>query len=612
MGEPDDPKEELEFYFKLANPLALSLPDADEKARAAAWLRRLGEEEAGPLRMRADYLRLLVFALQRRRLVGVFAAPPDASQPLQPFQDGASVRGSCRHVQTLPPDRPRPGLCAQPAPKERSRRRSAPGQLQPCPCSPDSPPPRSPLASSTPCDCRPPAPPPVRVACPAASVSAPAANPCECPPSPAPAQPCRCSPPIITPCPGAYESSSYELDDEDTDQMVFSWMDKPAVSAAAQDAALRALSDACDDSSVRFAPLWKSEESGFEPMEWDSYHRAHFRPNRAAEYRGGPVYTTASRMAVRRSAERLADGSVVATEERTTAGAAARVSPPPAGSCPAVTPPRSTGAAVGTATRRVTWTPPPATSTPCECAPASRRLALPYSPPSPVGAGSPCRRIRYDARKERAGSEATCAPPAHRTRSPTSSMTPDSLETSRALRSASLRSPRRSLSAESIVPCPASGRQLDSVSPPSALRFSGSAGLSRSPRAGRTLSPCPASQRRTPSPLAVCPAARGIDSMSPPSALRFSGSGGLSREVPCPSYSQRSPSPPPCSPDPYANIRRPKRFFSPLRGEPLLMRLPLCSPMPAHADPAAVCAIPMRACTLCTIPMRTSALFASA
>ncbi|XP_049771153.1 LIM domain-binding protein 3-like [Schistocerca cancellata] len=581
MGEPDDPKEELEFYFKLANPLALSLPDADEKARAAAWLRRLGEEEAGPLRMRADYLRLLVFALQRRRLVGVFAAPPDASQPLQPFQDGASLTEMMRRlgteaaaergagdrpgvssmlahdlkhflaVQPLPHDRgahcymalspdpypnwatkastaasrrllaaaatcrlcrltrPRPGLRSQPAPKERSRRRSAPGQLQPCPCSPDSPAPRPPLASSTPCDCRPPAPPPVRVVCPAASVSAPAANPCECAPSPA--QPCRCSPPIITPCPGAYESSSYELDDEDTDQMVFSWMDKPAVSAAAQDAALRALSDACDDSSVRFAPLWKSEESGFEPMEWDSYHKAHFRPNRAAEYRGGPVYTTASRMAVRRSAERLADGSVVATEERTTAGAAARVSPPPAGSCPAVTPPRSTGAAVGTATRRVTWTPPPATSTPCECAPASRRLALPYSPPSPVGAGSPCRRIRYDARKERAGSEATCAPPVHRTRSPTCSMTPDSLETSRALRSASLRSPRRSLSAESIVPCPASGRQLDSVSPPSALRFSGSAGLSRSPRGG-------------------------IDSMSPPSALRFSGSGGLSREIPCPSY----------------------------------------------------------------------------
>ncbi|XP_049771154.1 uncharacterized protein LOC126135097 [Schistocerca cancellata] len=51
-------------------------------------------------------------------------------------------------------------------------------------------------------------------------------------------------------------------------------------------------------------------------------------------------------------------------------------------------------------------------------------------------------------------------------------------------------------------------------------------------------------------------------------------------------FRQRSPSPPPCSPDPYANIRRPKRFFSPLRGR-RTPTPPPCAPSPCAPAPCA-------------------------
>lgn len=60
-----------------------------DRIKAASWIRKLRFDRSDPV-LRGDYLKLLLFVLQRRKLIGPFATIPDDS-PLEPFPDEINV-----------------------------------------------------------------------------------------------------------------------------------------------------------------------------------------------------------------------------------------------------------------------------------------------------------------------------------------------------------------------------------------------------------------------------------------------------------------------------------------------------------------------------------------
>lgn len=93
--------EGFKFYLHFAKPLVLRLPDPNGKCGyfsdkcllinvadrivAAAWVQKLRDESVGSEKLRTDYLKLLLFVLQRSRLIGPFNENPNNYEKLEEF-----------------------------------------------------------------------------------------------------------------------------------------------------------------------------------------------------------------------------------------------------------------------------------------------------------------------------------------------------------------------------------------------------------------------------------------------------------------------------------------------------------------------------------------------
>ncbi|CAG2067580.1 unnamed protein product, partial [Timema podura] len=72
------------------------------RAYAAAWLKKLQSINDKNLSgIRNNYIKLLLFSLQRRRLLGIFKKLPDQNTQLEPFPDDASVLDMTRKFTEL-------------------------------------------------------------------------------------------------------------------------------------------------------------------------------------------------------------------------------------------------------------------------------------------------------------------------------------------------------------------------------------------------------------------------------------------------------------------------------------------------------------------------------
>nr|CAD7197863.1 unnamed protein product [Timema douglasi] len=72
------------------------------RAYAAAWLKKLQSiDDKNLAGIRNNYIKLLLFSLQRRRLLGIFKKLPDQNKQLEPFPDDASVLDMTRKITEL-------------------------------------------------------------------------------------------------------------------------------------------------------------------------------------------------------------------------------------------------------------------------------------------------------------------------------------------------------------------------------------------------------------------------------------------------------------------------------------------------------------------------------
>lgn len=82
---------QFEFYLRFAKTLVLNLAEPNERVLAAAWLKKLRNEDSGDEQLRTDYLKLLLFVLQRRRLAGPFTQNPGQYEKLEEFPNQYKV-----------------------------------------------------------------------------------------------------------------------------------------------------------------------------------------------------------------------------------------------------------------------------------------------------------------------------------------------------------------------------------------------------------------------------------------------------------------------------------------------------------------------------------------
>lgn len=79
--------EEFDFYLRFTKPLVLNKSNAEDRAHAAVWIKTLINEQDKVLRL--DYLKLLLFALQKPDLIGPFKGRPAPN--LEPLTKGQSI-----------------------------------------------------------------------------------------------------------------------------------------------------------------------------------------------------------------------------------------------------------------------------------------------------------------------------------------------------------------------------------------------------------------------------------------------------------------------------------------------------------------------------------------
>lgn len=85
------PVNHFDFYLRFAKPLVLNLAEPNERVLAAAWLQKLRNPDSGDEQLRTDYLKLLLFVLQRKRLAGLFTQNPGQYETLEQFPEQYKV-----------------------------------------------------------------------------------------------------------------------------------------------------------------------------------------------------------------------------------------------------------------------------------------------------------------------------------------------------------------------------------------------------------------------------------------------------------------------------------------------------------------------------------------
>ncbi|EFA08651.1 titin [Tribolium castaneum] len=82
---------DFDFYLKFTKPLVLNLPKIDDRVLAAAWVKKLKGDSGTDDNVKLDYLKLLLFVLQRKRLAPPFTEHPNSVQTLEKFPQNQTL-----------------------------------------------------------------------------------------------------------------------------------------------------------------------------------------------------------------------------------------------------------------------------------------------------------------------------------------------------------------------------------------------------------------------------------------------------------------------------------------------------------------------------------------
>ncbi|XP_075234114.1 uncharacterized protein LOC142331947 [Lycorma delicatula] len=89
---------EFDLYLPFSKRLVLNLPNSDDRVRAAQWLQKLRTiHDDNYKKLRNEHLKLLLFALHRRSLVGIFEVKPPKDE-LESFHDGLTLLEMTREL----------------------------------------------------------------------------------------------------------------------------------------------------------------------------------------------------------------------------------------------------------------------------------------------------------------------------------------------------------------------------------------------------------------------------------------------------------------------------------------------------------------------------------
>lgn len=89
---------EFDLYLPFSKRLVLNLPNSKDRTRAALWLQKLRSiKDDNFKKLRNEHLKLFLFALHRRSLVGIFEKPPPKDE-LESFHDGLTLMEMTREL----------------------------------------------------------------------------------------------------------------------------------------------------------------------------------------------------------------------------------------------------------------------------------------------------------------------------------------------------------------------------------------------------------------------------------------------------------------------------------------------------------------------------------
>nr|CAH7723448.1 unnamed protein product [Callosobruchus chinensis] len=91
-------RSDLDFYIRFARPLIFNLPDAQDRVLASAWVKKIKSPDVGSDKLRTDYIKLLLFALQRQKLVGIFSDDPTGYEKLEDFPEEYDLNEMARLI----------------------------------------------------------------------------------------------------------------------------------------------------------------------------------------------------------------------------------------------------------------------------------------------------------------------------------------------------------------------------------------------------------------------------------------------------------------------------------------------------------------------------------
>lgn len=87
----ENPLNQFMLYLHLAKPLVFNLVNPNDRTLAAAWLQKLKDPNSGDEKLRIDYLKLLLFVLQKGKLMEPFTKNPGESEKLEDFPEEYNV-----------------------------------------------------------------------------------------------------------------------------------------------------------------------------------------------------------------------------------------------------------------------------------------------------------------------------------------------------------------------------------------------------------------------------------------------------------------------------------------------------------------------------------------
>ncbi|KAJ9597772.1 hypothetical protein L9F63_011380, partial [Diploptera punctata] len=93
----EEKDEEFCFFLKPVKSLVFYIRDVQDRAAVCSWILKLQQANSQP-ELRVEYVKLLLFSLQRRCLPSMFSEKPDSSADLPPFPDGLELKGMMKKI----------------------------------------------------------------------------------------------------------------------------------------------------------------------------------------------------------------------------------------------------------------------------------------------------------------------------------------------------------------------------------------------------------------------------------------------------------------------------------------------------------------------------------